>query len=179
MELSHFHMKPRINQPNNHQSNRAVRGFTLIELLVVIAIIGILSSIVIGNLNSARDRASVVKAASDLKQLVLVLNLYQSSNNGAYPCFDHAWDDAKEKTWSAPYISTWPRLPWGNQYHWEHSQQGFTFSISMNAPGQANAVALDKIMDDDNLATGIMRGDGNRLEYSGIDQSVSLIDCHI
>ncbi|OGI64592.1 hypothetical protein A2642_03880 [Candidatus Nomurabacteria bacterium RIFCSPHIGHO2_01_FULL_39_10] len=55
----------------------------------------------------------------------------------------------------------------------------FTFSISMNAPGSANAVALDKVMDNNNLATGLIRGDGNRLEYGGMDQTVPLVDCHI
>lgn len=39
-------------------------GFTLVELLVVIAIIGILSSVAIVNLNSARDKARAASGMS-------------------------------------------------------------------------------------------------------------------
>ena len=35
------------------------KGFTLVELLVVIAIIGILSTVAVVNLNSARDKAKI------------------------------------------------------------------------------------------------------------------------
>lgn len=60
------------------------RGFTLIELLVVIAIIGILSSIVLASLNSARKKGRDARRVSDIKQLQLALELYYDSN-GSYP----------------------------------------------------------------------------------------------
>lgn len=60
------------------------RGFTLIELLVVIAIIGILSSVVLASLNSARRKGRDARRVADLKQLQLALELYYDAN-GAYP----------------------------------------------------------------------------------------------
>ena len=53
----------------------SVSGFTLIELLVVIAIIGILASVVLASLNSARSKGRDAKRISDVKQLQLALEL--------------------------------------------------------------------------------------------------------
>jgi prepilin-type N-terminal cleavage/methylation domain-containing protein len=60
------------------------RGFTLIELLVVIAIIGLLSSIVLASLNSARAKGRDGQRRSDLSQLQIAIELYYDKN-GSYP----------------------------------------------------------------------------------------------
>ncbi len=60
------------------------KGFTLIELLVVIAIIGILSSVVLANLNTARSKARDARRISDIRQIQTGLALYYDKH-GQYP----------------------------------------------------------------------------------------------
>lgn len=63
---------------------KSSRGFTLIELLVVIAIIGILSSVVLASLNTARQKSRDARRIADIKQLQLALELYFDSK-ATYP----------------------------------------------------------------------------------------------
>jgi len=60
------------------------KGFTLIELLVVIAIIGLLSTLAVVALSSARLKARDAKRVSDTKQMQTALELYFSDKN-EYP----------------------------------------------------------------------------------------------
>ena len=62
------------------------RGFTLIELLVAIAIIGILSSIVIINLSSAKQKANNARFYLEANQIALAMQLYYDKN-GDWPNF--------------------------------------------------------------------------------------------
>lgn len=60
------------------------KGFTLIELLVVIAVIGLLASIVLSSLSSAREKARNSQRYSDLHHIQSALEMYRN-DFGRYP----------------------------------------------------------------------------------------------
>lgn len=60
-------------------------GFTLIELLVVIAIIGILSSVVMASMGSARQQARDTRRNADVAQIINALELHRADHDH-FPC---------------------------------------------------------------------------------------------
>ncbi len=58
------------------------KGFTLIELLVVIAIIGVLSSVVLASLNSARGKGSNAAVKSGMANMRAQAELYYGTSDG-------------------------------------------------------------------------------------------------
>ena len=56
----------------NHSKHN---GFTLIELLVVVSIIGLLSTMAVVSLNSARKKARDASRVSDVKQLSKLIDV--------------------------------------------------------------------------------------------------------
>ncbi len=92
------------------------KAFTLIELLVVIAIIGLLSSVIMASLNSARKKGRDARRLQDIQAIQKALELYYD-DNGYYP--NIGWSDAQyySSSWNtlasrlSPYLNTLPKDP--------------------------------------------------------------------
>lgn len=127
------------------------KGFTLIELLVVIAIIGLLSTLAVVALGSARQKARDSKRLSDLKQVQTALELYYTDNN-AYPTAAVAvtlgstnYACLNASGWAAagcatPYMGLVPADPGSNSYAYT-SANGSTYSIAATLEGTVNGLS--------------------------------------
>lgn len=72
------------------------RGFTLIELLVVISIIGLLSSVVLASLGSARNKAKNAALMQETNEFTKLLAL-EYNENGSYAKLQQAaWAQAND-----------------------------------------------------------------------------------
>ncbi|MFA6340915.1 MAG: DUF1566 domain-containing protein, partial [Candidatus Paceibacterota bacterium] len=69
-------LSPKLASKNKH-------GFTLIELLVVIAIIGILASVVLASLNSARSKGTETAIQSNLRNMMTQAEVLYDGNYSA------------------------------------------------------------------------------------------------
>ena len=67
------------------------QGFTLIELLIVIAIIGILSSIVLVSLSSARNKSRDAAIKTEAQQFARLM-AFEFTETGSYAALQYSWD---------------------------------------------------------------------------------------
>ena len=130
--------------------NTNKKGFTLIELLVVIAIIGLLSTLAVVALGSAREKARDSKRLSDVKQVQTALELFYTDNN-AYPtstaatlgstnysCLNSALGFTTTGCTSA-YMGQVQSDPGSNAYTYT-SADGTTYTIGLTLEGTVNGL---------------------------------------
>lgn len=85
-------------------------AFTLIELLVVISIIGMLMSILLPSLSRAREAGQRIDCSSNMRQLMLVWDLYATDNNGKLCSPDTGWNDGSSGQ-NNNWVADGPALP--------------------------------------------------------------------
>ena len=90
------------------------RGFTLVELLVVIAIIGVLIALLLPAIQAARESARRIQCVSNLKQLALATQNYES-NKKELP--KSAITDVEERTYITDAYSVFNPES-GKQFSW-------------------------------------------------------------
>ena len=123
------------------------KGFTLIELLVVIAIIGILSSVVLASLNSARGKGANAAVKAQMSNMRAQAELYYDGNSNAYtnlcsnPTFVGMWASATStgggagacfadtSAWSA---SAPLKVAEGSNTHWCVGSSGASKGVAAN-----------------------------------------------
>lgn len=129
------------------------KGFTLIELLVVMAIIGLLASVVLVALSSARVKSRDSKRIADMRQMLSAFNLY-FNEYGTYPTTSAAGVtlNGNGPSLTPTIIQRFPTAPTpadgscaatglnGNEYYWlvnangNNAIQTFTATFCLGGP---------------------------------------------
>jgi len=140
------------------------KGFTLVELLVVIAIIGLLSTLAVVALNSARQKSRDAKRVADIKQVQTALELY-FNDQGGYPveavaitlgdathdCFDATGgfvaDSACDATPYMGLVPSYPTPPAGSDYIYLAAASG-AYSITFDIEGSVGSLTAGSVTAD-------------------------------
>ncbi len=129
------------------------KGFTLIELLVVIAIIGLLSTLAVVALGSARQKSRDAKRLSDIKQIQTALELYYTDQNqypvqtaaitigdGTAVCLDNSAGGFVAAGCANAYMGLVPGDPSNGGSYTYVSADGTTYTITANLEGALNGL---------------------------------------
>lgn len=162
------------------------RGLTLIELLVVIAIVGILAGIVLASISKAREKAQVAKAVLEIREMQKQSVMFnddtqQYPGNCTETCVagaDPFLNSLGVSGWKGPYGSIYDKEhSWGGHmgvtsgYDIDGGGNDFALVLNDDRPGTndfdnggpiplSSLLAIDAMIDDGDLATGYMVGNG-------------------
>ncbi len=146
-----------------NQKLKTNKGFTLVELLVVITIIGILATVALVSLNSARAKARDAKRLGDVRQIALALEFCYNDIGKYLPASTFPAAGAALTCSGTTYINSMPSDPSGGNY---------TYAVDNDSNAQKYVVAAK--LETNNTA---LNGDKDGTVY-GIDcEDAGLVYC--
>ncbi len=152
------------------------KGFTLIELLVVIAIIGILASVILASLNSARAKARDARRKEDLNQIQTALEMYYDQYGGypssAWPAVDFLISiSLAQEPKMTQFMSSFPKDPSGADtcYNNGYLYLSNVYGDGSNNNAQATTYALYATLENQSSSNLTNTGNDVWLTSSGYD----------
>lgn len=152
--------------PTPYQRPIRSRGFTLVEIMIVVLIIGILAAMAGVAFKHTRERSIATRVANDFRIFSDAVQAF-ALENGNYPA------DVGPAT-LPPGMENYIRAsaftgetPAGGHYDWDQGVFGVTAGISLHSSTAGNEVLLevDKILDNGDLGSGLVRMRSNGLLY--------------
>jgi len=151
-----------------YRTHATERGFTLMEMILVIFIIGVLSTIVIAGLGSAREGARDDERVADLAQLQLALEQFYNACGRQYPQPTGSYLDGTENAGGAcptgvtlaSFIDI-PKDPSGttNEYEYYVPVPGnAAYDYVLMAKMETSRRALQEDVDESDISTTVWTG---------------------
>ena len=154
------------------QTRALTRAFTLVEIVVVVIVIGILAALVVPKYTGATTTSAVTATAEDLRSIELAVDMYYAMH-ASYPPDVTRMRPVREldeffKGKTNPFAKP---CPMGGVYDWEGSPRWNPPQVAIrknndNVYAEADAQALDDLLDDGDLSSGRFQRDGTaRLRF--------------
>lgn len=181
-----------------NRTDKYKKTFTLIELIVVIAIIAILSAIVAPSAFRAIEKSKCTRAIQEAKT-IKTASLSYYADTGTWPPryrlttpLNPFLENPGVNGWNGPYVDKWNAHPWAGHIGWDPAldldgsgandgcvvfdddRPGTGSSDNQGRIPTRSMVKIDEMIDDGNLATGDVQGDGQGL-LSAIGELVILV----
>ena len=157
----------RLNLRCNTKARPRTAAFTLVEIMVTVTIISLLAAASVPAVQSVKRRTIATAVANDLRTFASAFDVY-SHETGGWPAEVNAGVFPPEMA-NRITQSAWQRpTPFGGQYNWDNNQMHagtrFRAAIAISTTPTSPVIedvdlleAIDKLIDDGNLATGNFR----------------------
>lgn len=126
------------------KTSKKQAGFTILEVMVVLAILGLLASMVAGNLLGNQDDAKIQKAAIDVKNIESNLQMYKLKT-GYYPTTEQGLEALVTKPEIEPiprsyptggFLNSLPLDPWDQPYELVYPGEMGVIDVFSKGPDQ-------------------------------------------